>query len=400
LAFGEIPRLLCDDETGDIVHVAVFGSEVNLVGTLPAAAIAGLSALTYLEIFGSRGIGGTVPAAAIGSLRSLQYLDLMGNALTGTIGPELARATNLVEIYLASNRLFGTVPQALAALPFDYVWMFENRLVGPFPVFSVATNCTAMGSDDLRLRPDFNCFSTCSAECCAKNSTRCAYTGALEPTQIYRPPTTAAPATPPPTTRYVGQPLPPTSYVPPPTVPPVTARRTPPVLAQTTKAAGATTAGKQKTDAAMTVDHDALLGLWIFLGVCVVLTVLGLLIFCYIRRSTERDYPRDRKPRPSVNSVVFPPDERSPQPFYDDMSINRKPVPPIPFYDQVASPHNVASLPMHESGELRIDHQQRAESMELRLKGTLSPSQYQDVPPSQINVANDFYGRDRALNDL
>ncbi len=391
VAFGKIPRLQCDPATGDITHVAVFGSESTLVGTLNAAAIQGLSALTYLEIFGSRGVGGTIPAAAIGSLRNLQYLDLMGCAFTGTIGPEIARATNLMELYFASNRLFGTVPQALATLPLDYVWAFENRLTGPFPEFTIANNCTAMGTDDAVKRPDSNCFSECSPACCRNNSTRCPFSGPLEPKQTYGGPRTRVGATmsmPPTTTARFGQT---TVYLPPPLTTPA---RTPPLAFEPSPApATKTRAALVETTTragAGEGEGDALLGLWIFLGVCAALTVLGLLLLCYIRRSTDREYPRDAaRRRAPVNSVVFGNDAKPA--LYEDMSVSPKNVlPPAPFYDAVADTNRTA--------ELRIDRQQHAESMELRLKPA-TPSAYSEVP-ALINVPNDFYGADPALNEL
>jgi hypothetical protein len=364
---------------GDIVQVAVFGAETPLVGTVPAS-IAQLTALTWLEIFGSRGIGGTIPAAAIGALTNLVYLDLMGNQLSGTIGPEISRASNLNELYVASNRLIGTIPQALATLPLSWVWFFENRLVGPVPTFTIAENCTAMGSQEPDVRPDFNCFSECSIACCAKNSTRCAFNGPLEPTQLFRTSTTTKAPTQAPNPNYPTT----TVYVPPPlTKPPET--RTPPILVPVSPAPPSNTAktiapvNNNKSDGAAST--SSLLGLWIFLGVCGALTLIGLLLFCYIRRSTDRDYPRERPRARSVASVVFATDTISPgalpqppqgfanQPKYDDAHFHPRPQGMPPQYDDVETI-----------------------AMANNTNRMVQPSQYSDVPHSQhIGVANVMY---------
>jgi hypothetical protein len=379
LAFDKIPRLVCTPE-GNIVQVAVFGGESTLVGTLPNS-IAQLTALTWLEIFGSRGIGGTIPAAAIGALTNLEYLDLMGNSLQGTIGPEISRATNLAELYVASNRLVGTIPQALATLPLEWVWFFENRLVGPVPTFTVAENCTAMGSQEPDVRPDFNCFSECSAACCAKNSTRCTFTGALEPTQLFRTSTVTTTSTLRPNTNtlYTNAPT-----VPPPVVTkPPAVTRTPPILVPVSPAppAGKTIAPMNNGGEEDGGSSGSLLGLWIFLGVCGALTLIGLILFCYIRRTTERDYPRQERPRgPSVASVVFATDTIAPRaaelpqpprgvPQYDDTRFQPQAAQPGVIYDDI-----------HTSQLLNTDGRM------------VQPSHYSDVPHHQnIGIQNEMY---------
>jgi hypothetical protein len=234
LAYDEIPRLVCTPQ-GDIVQVAVFGGEThagrhiagNSIAQLTASHVARNIWLAWHWRHDSRRRHWRPHQSSSTSI-------VMGNSLCkAPLVAEISRATNLAELYVASNRLVGTIPQALATLPLSWVWFFENRLVGPVPTFTIAENCTAMGSQEPDVRPDFNCFSECSAACCAKNSTRCTFTGALEPTQLYRTSTvtTSAPTLPSqsPTTLYTNAPT-----VPPPVVTkPPAPTRTPPILVGT-----------------------------------------------------------------------------------------------------------------------------------------------------------------------
>ncbi|KAJ3117794.1 hypothetical protein HDU96_005575 [Phlyctochytrium bullatum] len=95
--------------------------------------IAGLDALEYFYLEGTRLVGTPIPEA-VGSMTSLLFLRLQGSDLGGTIPSSLGRLVGLRELGLGRNALTGHIPSSLGALiGLDGIWLDNNQLYGSIP---------------------------------------------------------------------------------------------------------------------------------------------------------------------------------------------------------------------------------------------------------------------------
>ncbi|KAH8944918.1 hypothetical protein BDL97_12G012200 [Sphagnum fallax] len=85
-------------------------SNYNLTGTIPAAALSNLTALTQLWL-DHNSLEGPIPD--LSDLKNLQSIRLQNNNITGEIPVWLASLPFLQELLLSNNNLSGTVPSAL-----------------------------------------------------------------------------------------------------------------------------------------------------------------------------------------------------------------------------------------------------------------------------------------------
>ncbi|KAH9544829.1 hypothetical protein CY35_12G015600 [Sphagnum magellanicum] len=85
-------------------------SNYNLTGTIPAAALSNLTALTQLWL-DHNSLEGPIPD--LSALKNLQSIQLQNNNITGEIPVWLASLPSLQELLLSNNNLSGTIPSAL-----------------------------------------------------------------------------------------------------------------------------------------------------------------------------------------------------------------------------------------------------------------------------------------------
>ncbi|CAK9861380.1 unnamed protein product, partial [Sphagnum jensenii] len=109
-AYTPYDWITCTNDTIPRVE-ALKLSNYNLTGTIPAAALCNLTALTELQLQNNN-ITGEIPVW-LASLPSLQYLRLQNNNLMGEIPVWLASLPSLQELLLSNNNLSGTIPSAL-----------------------------------------------------------------------------------------------------------------------------------------------------------------------------------------------------------------------------------------------------------------------------------------------
>jgi hypothetical protein len=102
----------------------------NLQGELPDE-IAALRSLAELNLFDNR-IGGTIPTA-LGALANLRLLDVEQNLLTGQAFVDLSGAVAIESYRVSFNTLTGTVPDLGANPSLKEVWAAANRLAGTIP---------------------------------------------------------------------------------------------------------------------------------------------------------------------------------------------------------------------------------------------------------------------------
>eukprot|EP01046_Picozoa_sp_COSAG06_P017973 COSAG06_NODE_1237_length_10134_cov_17.263777_1_plen_1586_part_10 len=73
-----------------------------------------------------------IPWQFIGQLTALEEIALINPQVTGTIDSEyVCRLTSLQALILRQNRLRGTVPECMASLPLQTLWLDDNKLHGP-----------------------------------------------------------------------------------------------------------------------------------------------------------------------------------------------------------------------------------------------------------------------------
>eukprot|EP01046_Picozoa_sp_COSAG06_P028143 COSAG06_NODE_2519_length_6729_cov_5.857919_3_plen_1539_part_01 len=78
-----------------------------------------------------------IPWRFIGQLTALEELALINLQVTGIIdGEYLCRLTSLQALILRQNQLRGTVPDCMATLPLQTLWLDDNKLHGPLPELS------------------------------------------------------------------------------------------------------------------------------------------------------------------------------------------------------------------------------------------------------------------------
>ena len=79
-----------------------------------------------------------IPWSFIGRLTGLEEVSMYNCGLTGIIdGESVCRLTSLQVLALRQNKLHGTVPECLSALPLDWLWLEDNNIHGQLPELSV-----------------------------------------------------------------------------------------------------------------------------------------------------------------------------------------------------------------------------------------------------------------------
>ncbi|KAK3135603.1 hypothetical protein QOZ80_5BG0420900 [Eleusine coracana subsp. coracana] len=147
-----------------------FLRDTSLVGPLPGAAIARLTALQELDLIHVPGVNGTIPhelarlSATLSSidisytgisgpvpsffsqLKQLTYLRLSFNSLTGRIPASLGEIPNLSFLDLGRNRLTGTIPPGLLSKTNDTsdLCLSHNNLTGGVPAEFAAVRFSSL----------------------------------------------------------------------------------------------------------------------------------------------------------------------------------------------------------------------------------------------------------------
>eukprot|EP00878_Enallax_costatus_P016987 GHUV01017834.1.p1 GENE.GHUV01017834.1~~GHUV01017834.1.p1 ORF type:complete len:309 (-),score=45.96 GHUV01017834.1:61-987(-) len=103
------------------------------VGTLPdAGAFTGLDSLEAITISYQRGIAGTIPDWS--TLTNVNDIQLARNGLYGSIPGSLGRLTRLRRLYAYENRSTGSIPEGLQTLTaLEELWLFTNLINGTIP---------------------------------------------------------------------------------------------------------------------------------------------------------------------------------------------------------------------------------------------------------------------------
>ncbi|CAK9198304.1 unnamed protein product [Sphagnum troendelagicum] len=125
-AYTPYDWITCTNDTIPRVE-ALKLSNYNLTGTIPAAALCNLTALTELWL-DHNSLEGPIPD--LSALQNLQSIQLQNNNITGEIPVWLALLPSLQELLLSNNNLSGTLPSALlndTSLTFEY---FGNPMLG------------------------------------------------------------------------------------------------------------------------------------------------------------------------------------------------------------------------------------------------------------------------------
>ncbi|CAK9861381.1 unnamed protein product [Sphagnum jensenii] len=118
-AYTPYDWITCTNDTIPRVE-ALKLSNYNLTGTIPAAALCNLTALTELWL-DHNSLEGPIPD--LSALQNLQCKQLQNNNITGEIPVWLALLPSLQELLLSNNNLSGTLPSALlnyTSLTFEY----------------------------------------------------------------------------------------------------------------------------------------------------------------------------------------------------------------------------------------------------------------------------------------
>ncbi|KAG2430827.1 hypothetical protein HXX76_009801 [Chlamydomonas incerta] len=113
-------------------------------GTIPAADLAYLTALTYLSL-ANNGLGGTLPAG-LTALPNLRILDLSLNALTGSLpavwfsGANKLGAGTVWRLSCRQCNLTGSLPAIDAGFTLQTFQVPNNQLAGSIPAFALTDN--------------------------------------------------------------------------------------------------------------------------------------------------------------------------------------------------------------------------------------------------------------------
>ena len=78
-----------------------------------------------------------IPWRFVGQLTGLEEVSMYNCGLTGVIDESVCRLSSLQVLALRKNKLRGTVPECLAAVPLDWLWLEDNNFHGPLPELSV-----------------------------------------------------------------------------------------------------------------------------------------------------------------------------------------------------------------------------------------------------------------------
>ncbi|KNC51813.1 cyst wall protein 1 [Thecamonas trahens ATCC 50062] len=163
----------CDGWTGvvcdgneNVVALELAGN--NLVGQLPSK-LGALQSLVTLNL-SSNALDGSIPPGIGGSLEALNVLDLSDNALAGPIPQAFAGLVSLSKLWLAHNKLTGSVPD-LSQLPLVDLDVAYNKLDGETPDW-MACSGGALACDASH-NPALLCQSGCGGNACAVRGCEC-----------------------------------------------------------------------------------------------------------------------------------------------------------------------------------------------------------------------------------
>jgi hypothetical protein len=105
----------------------------SLVGPLPGAAIARLTALQQLLAIHVPGVNGTIPRD-LAKLSDLNFIDISYTGISGRVPAFLSQLTKLTYLRLSFNSLTGHIPGSLAGIPnLSFLDLGRNRLTGTIP---------------------------------------------------------------------------------------------------------------------------------------------------------------------------------------------------------------------------------------------------------------------------
>jgi len=171
-----------------LTGAAVTGDIVGRGAVVPTA-LALLTRLTLLYVFGQWSLTDVTVPSVIGTITSLKKLNLCCNRLGGSMPSEIASLRNAVEIDFKLNRLVGTIPAGLNSLPLlSSIRLFGNLLVGAAPSFPLAASDCLLTADS----NESNCFSSCAQPVCCKSPRFCPLSSTPTTSRTTAAPTTTA----------------------------------------------------------------------------------------------------------------------------------------------------------------------------------------------------------------
>ena len=126
---GTLPEAAFEHGGLDALETLAITHSPGLSGSIPTS-LGQATSLRWLSMHACGRLGGTLPAElGDGLAGSLEWVSLYGNDLEGSIPPSFGRLTRLQHLHLQQNRLSGTIPAAVWALPsmsrFDF---FNNQI--------------------------------------------------------------------------------------------------------------------------------------------------------------------------------------------------------------------------------------------------------------------------------
>jgi hypothetical protein len=182
---GSVTQLSLTDSAAG---AAVAGDIVGRGAVVPTA-LALLTRLTLLYVFGQWSLTDVTVPSVIGTITSLKKLNFCCNRLGGSMPSEIASLRNAVEIDFKLNRLVGTIPAGLNSLPLlSSIRLFGNLLVGAAPSFPLAASDCLLTADS----NESNCFSSCAQPVCCKSPRFCPLSSTPTTSRTTAAPTTTA----------------------------------------------------------------------------------------------------------------------------------------------------------------------------------------------------------------
>jgi Leucine-rich repeat (LRR) protein len=110
-----------------------FLRDASLVGPLPGAAIARLTALQELNAIHVPGVNGTIPRD-LSRLPNLNSIDISYTGVSGPVPAFLSKLVELTYLRLSFNALAGPIPASLGDIPnLSFLDLGRNRLTGAIP---------------------------------------------------------------------------------------------------------------------------------------------------------------------------------------------------------------------------------------------------------------------------
>lgn len=110
-----------------------YATASSLQFTVVGPAVAQLTWLRTLDMYGCTRLSGTVPAE-LGGLAHLQALKMASSAVSGTVPAALGRLTELQQMWLFTTQLSGTIPSGLGALhKLVKLYFYDTFISGTVP---------------------------------------------------------------------------------------------------------------------------------------------------------------------------------------------------------------------------------------------------------------------------